>query len=80
MQSNMEFSRISVTALWRFERKQMTVQDQKHAKRLMIFQDQPEILKNSLFFFLSTELSWKMEAPKVFGIYENISNNHTIDE
>lgn len=51
MQSNMEFSRISVTALWRFERKQMTVQDQKHAKRLMIFQDQPEILKNSLFFF-----------------------------
>jgi len=58
----------------------MTVQDQEQAKRLMIFQDQPETSKNSLFFFLSTELSWKMEAPKIFVIYENIRSNHIIDE
>lgn len=58
----------------------MTVQDQRRAKRLMIFQDQPETPKNSLIFLKSTELSWKMEAPKIFFIYENISNNHTIDE
>lgn len=58
----------------------MTVQDQEHAKRLMIFQAQPETPKNSLLSFLSTELSWKMEAHKIFVIYENTSHNLTIDE
>lgn len=38
------FPRISVTAFWRFERKQMAVQDQERAKILTIFKDQHDLL------------------------------------